>query len=111
MSSKKYSIEEVLNFCKSERIVIVNREDLKNEKFLAAVQMSIEEAKEEIRNLRKEFLYRGPFLDKDRPNNYLYEFHKRIKSKWCYIKLTIDDKKNVVVKVISLHESRGVAYA
>ena len=111
MSSHKYSIEEVINFCRHKPIHIVDRMDGKNKKFIRETQMTINETVNEIRNLRKEFLYNGPFLDRDIPNNYLYEFHKHVKGKWCYIKLTIDDKKNVIVRVISFHESEGLAYA
>ena len=111
MSSHKYTVEEVINFCQNNPIYIVDRTDGKNKRFIRETQLTIDEAIHEIRNLRKEFLFNGPFLDRDIPNNYLYEFHKHIRGKWCYIKLTIDDKKNIVVRVISFHESEGVAYA
>ena len=111
MSSHKYTVEEVINFCQNNPIYIVDRTDGKNKRFIREVQLTIDEAIHEIRNLRKEFLFNGPFLDRDIPNNYLYEFHKHIRGKWCYIKLTIDDKKNIVVRVLSFHESEGVAYA
>ena len=111
MSSHKYTVDEVINFCQSNPIYIVDRLDGKNKRVIREVHMSIDEAINEIRNLRKEFLFQGPFLDKDIKNNYLYEFHKHIRGRWCYIKLTIDDKKNVVVRVISLHESEVVEYA
>ena len=111
MSSHKYTVEEVVNFCQNNPIYIVDRTDGKNKRFIREVQLTIDEAIYEIRNLRKEFLFNGPFLDRDIPNNYLYEFHKHIRGKWCYIKLTIDDKKIIVVRVISFHESEGVAYA
>lgn len=111
MSSHKYTVEEVINFCQNNPIYIVDRTDWKNKRFIREAQLTIDEAIHEIRNLRKEFLFNGPFLDRDIPNNYLYEFHKHIRGKWCYIKLTIDDKKNIVVRVISFHESEGVAYA
>ena len=111
MSSHMYTIEEVIDFCKNNEIVIVNRADGKYEDFMRSVKMTYEEAIQEIRSLKKDFLYNGPFLDRDIPNNYLYEFHMHVKGKWCYIKLTIDDNKIVVVRVISFHESRGVAYA
>ena len=111
MSSRKYTVEEVINFCQNNPIYIVDRTDGKNKRFIHEVQLTIDETIHEIRNLRKEFLFNGPFLDRDVPNNYLYEFHKHIRGKWCYIKLTIDDKKNIVVRVISFHESEGVAYA
>ena len=111
MSSHKYTVEEVINFCQNNPIYIVDRTDGKNKRFIREAQLTIDEAIHEIRNLRKEFLFNGPFLDRDIPNNYLYEFHKHIRGKWCYIKLTIDDKKNIVVRVISFHESEGVAYA
>ena len=111
MSSRKYTVEEVLNFCKNNIVVIVDRIDGKNRAFQESVAITYEEMIQEIRTLRKELLYKGPFLDRDRPGNYLYEFHKLVKNKWCYIKLTIDDKRTVVVRVISFHESEGVAYA
>lgn len=111
MSSHKYTVEEVINFCQNNPIYIVDRVDGKNKKFIREVKMSIDEAIDEIRNLRKEFLFKGPFLDRDIKENYLYEFHKHVRGKWCYIKLTIDDKKNVVVRVISFHESEVIMYA
>ena len=111
MSNRRYSIEEVLKFCKSNDIYIVNRKDRKNQLFKEMMGLTEEDLIKEIRNLRKEHLYNGPFLDRDVPNNYLYEFHKMVHSKWCYIKTTIDDKRIMVVRVISFHESEGIAYA
>ena len=111
MSNHKYSVKEVLNFCKTSDIYIVNRKDRKNQLFKEKMGLMEEDLIREIRSLRKEHFYKGPFIDRDIPNNYLYEFHKMVHNKWCYIKMTIDDKKLVVVRVISFHESEGVAYA
>ena len=111
MSNIPYTVEQVIEFCRDGKheIVIVNRKDRKNQLFRESVGITYAEEQEEIRKLRKEFLYKGPFLDKDYPDNYLYEFHKEVYGKWCYIKLTIVDE-SVVVKVISFHESEGTIY-
>ena len=111
MSNIPYTVDEVISFCKNRKyhIVIVARKDRKNQEFRESVEMTYEEEQEEIRDLRKEFCYKGPFLDNDYPDNYLYEFHKLVRGKWCYIKLTIVDNA-VVVKVISFHESEGTNY-
>ena len=111
MSVVPYTVEQIISFCrdKNYKIVIVSRKDRKNQLFRESVGMTYEEEQKEIRSLRKEFLIKGPFPDKDNPNNYLYEFHKEVRGKWCYIKLTIVDQQ-VVVKVISFHESEGTEY-
>ena len=111
MSSIKYTPEEVIEFCRNQKykIVIQARKDRKNENFRASVGITYSEEQEIIRNLRVENLFQGPILDRDRANNYLYEFHKEVYGKWCYIKLTIVEEI-VVVNVISFHESEGVEY-
>ena len=111
MSSIPYTVEQVISFCKDRKydIKIVARKDRKNQEFRESVGMTYEEEQDEIRNLRKEFCTKGPFLDNDNPNNYLYEFHKEVRGKWCYIKLTIADNL-VLVNVISFHENEGTKY-
>lgn len=112
MSNVLYTVEQVISFCRDEKtqIIIVNRIDRKNQDFRAAVGITYEEEIGEIRKLRVENLHCEPYLDRDIPGNYLYEFRKEVCGKWCYIKLTIVDKNKILVKVISFHESEGTSY-
>ena len=112
MSDILYTVEQVISFCRDRKthIVIIDRNDRKNQDFRAAVGLTYEDEVEEIRKLRVENLYHEPYFDRDIPNNYLYEFRKEVCGKWCYIKLTIVDKNKILVKVISFHESEGAKY-
>lgn len=109
MSNIPYSVEQIIDFCKNNEILIVERKDRKNQKFRESCGKTEEEAEEEIRKLEKKYCKKDKILDKDKPDNYLYEFHKEVWGKWCYIKLSIIDER-VIVNVISFHESEGTEY-
>lgn len=111
MSSIPYTPEQVISFCKDRKykIVILSRNDRKNQNFRASNGITYAEEQDVIRELTIEDLDKGPIEDRDICDNYLYVFHKLVCGKRCYIKLTIVDEK-VVVKVISFHESEGKSH-
>lgn len=104
---KRYTVEEIVELCKSAPIIIVQR--LKTKIFLNKIQYEHSENLDaEIRNLRPEHSCADPEPDYGvGRKGYVYQFKKMILEKyWCYIKLKVklsDNKKKIIV-VISLHE-------
>lgn len=103
----KYTIEEVVEFCKTAPIVIVKRD--KTEAFIHKIECyDLDLLLSEIRNLRLEHSCAKPEQDYDiKRKGYVYQFKKLFFEKyWCYIKLKIkiSTKESKVVIVISLHE-------
>ena len=98
----KYSVEEVVEICKTAPIYIVNRE--KTRQFWLKINKSIEDLKVEIRTLRPEYSCAEPEKDYDETRRgYVYQFKKwAFGQYWCYIKVKVKQRKIVVV--ISFHE-------
>lgn len=104
---KRYTVEEIVELCKSAQIIIVQR--LKTKIFLNKILYEhSENLHAEIRNLRPEHSCADPEPDYGvGRKGYVYQFKKMILERyWCYIKLKVklsDNKKKIIV-VISLHE-------
>ena len=103
----KYSIEEVIKFCKESDIYIVNRE--KNRTFYEKINKTEQELIEEVRGLRVVNSCAEPELDYGKnKKGYVYQFKKLVFERyWCYIKLKIRFGKIVVV--LSFHEDEEEA--
>lgn len=98
----KYSIEEVVSFCKTYEICIIERE--KTMDFIYKTNQSFESVKQEIRQLRVEYACAEPEPDYgENRKGYVYQFKKIVFDQyWAYIKLKIKYKKIIVV--LSFHE-------
>lgn len=100
----KYSIEEVIDFCKTCTIVFVDRDKTRQFKDLAGKKE--EDLKEEIKLLKKENAFADPELDNGKGRKgYVYQFKKlAFERYWCYIKIKIKIEENRIVVVLSFHE-------
>ena len=98
----KYSVEEVVEICKTATIYIVNRD--KNREFRLLVDKTIEDQKNEILTLRPEYSCAEPEKDYDESRGgYVYQFKKlAFGEHWCYIKLKVKQRRLVIV--ISFHK-------
>jgi hypothetical protein len=104
---KKYTVEEVIELCKTAPIMVVARK--KTELFLCKIGCDdFDKIESEIRSLRVEHSCANPEPDYGvGRKGYVYQFTKMILERyWCYIKLKVklsNNKKKTIV-VISLHE-------
>ena len=71
---------------------------------LAALGLTVSQAKAEIIGLSYRHYDRGPEADRDRAGEFIWEFIKRIGSQNVYIKLKIDARGSVC---LSFHRSVG----
>ena len=100
----KYSIEEIIYFCRTCEIQIVSRERTKA--FLTKAGKDISDVKEEIRQLKEVSACADPELDYgEGRKGYVYQFKKVVFDRyWGYIKIKIKLGKDKVVWVLSFHE-------
>ena len=100
----KYSVEEVVLFCHTCEIRIVER--AKTWGFLHDTGKYPEDIINEIRQLRVENSCADPELDYGRNRKgYVYQFKKLVFGKyWCYIKVKIKIDNFKIVAVLSFHE-------
>ena len=100
----KYSIEEVVSLCKTCKIYIISRAEIR--KFKDKAGQSFSSIKEEIRQLRVENACADPELDYgENRKGYVYQFKKLVFERfWAYIKVKIKINKSKVVVVLSFHE-------
>lgn len=76
----------------------------KTQDFLMFNNITHEEAKEEVRNLKECDLTEGPLPDVNKNRNYpVWIFEKEMFGTRCYIKIKIINKGKVAI-IISLHE-------
>lgn len=102
--------EEIRNFLNQANRLLKNDDydfvpRRKNLMDLAAVGLSVLDAKEEISSLKLSDYHKGPKRDFDssRPGE-IWEFKKRIKNKRFYIKLKITTQGNrTILKCLSFH--------
>lgn len=110
MSSVPYSVEKVIEFCKTFDIQVVDRIDRKNQEFRENKNVSLLDEIEFIKHdLSVDHCSKAYIKDNDRKENYLYIFKALFVNSWCYIKLTIDEMYQTV-RVISFHEDEEVKY-
>ena len=104
---KRYTVEEVIELCKTAQIVVIKRQ--KTDDFLYKTGCeNFYNMETEIRNLRTEHACAEPELDYGiGRKGYVYQFKKIVLEKyWCYIKLKVklSENKRRLIVVLSLHE-------
>ena len=100
----KYSLDEVISFCRICRVIIVTRAETLD--FLLNSDKEKKDIVYEIRTLRVEHACADAELDygKNR-KGYVYQFKKLVFERyWCYIKIKIKDSNGKIVVVLSFHE-------
>lgn len=100
----KYSIEEVIELCKTCPIKVISRQ--KTIDFLNESSKDFDSIKDEVTKLRVENACADPELDYgENRKGYVYQFKKLVFEKyWCYIKVKIKVNLNRIVVVISFHK-------
>ena len=102
----EYEIEDVINKCKTKEINLADGENRKaNMQFMFDHDLMPCDICNFVRNyLRKEHLYKGPVNDDKNPKRgAIWIFHVLAFDTWCYVKIQIKDRGNLV-HVISFHE-------
>ena len=104
---KRYTVEEVVELCKTAPIVVIRRQKTDDFLYKAACE-NFYYIETEIRSLRTEYACADPELDYGNGRKgYVYQFKKMILEKyWCYIKLKVklSENKRKLIVVLSLHE-------
>lgn len=100
----KYSIEEVIELCKTCDIKIIPRE--KTLDFINVAGIDSTTIKKELSELKPQNACAGPELDYgENRKGYVYQFKKLVKDKyWCYIKVKVKIANKRVVVVLSFHK-------